>query len=62
MELIKSCILDMESLGIHQWNEYYPTLDIIIGDIESGIPLPIVKTRFLKFKLSPFQLNLIEFG
>lgn len=36
MELIKSCILDMESLGIYQWNEYYPTHDIIIGDIESG--------------------------
>ena len=36
MELIKSCILNMESLGIYQWNEYYPTLDIIIGDVESG--------------------------
>lgn len=36
MELIKSCILNMESLEIYQWNEYYPTLDIIIVDVESG--------------------------
>ena len=35
MELIKSCILNMKSVGIHQWNEYYPTLDIIIRDLES---------------------------
>ncbi len=24
MELIKACILDMESVGIYQWNEHYP--------------------------------------
>ncbi len=36
MELIKFCILNMESLGIYQWNEYYPTLNIVIGDVESG--------------------------
>ena len=36
MELIKSCIRNMESVGIYQWNEYYPTLDIIISDVESG--------------------------
>ena len=36
MELIKSCILNMESVGIYQWNEYYPTLDIIMSDVESG--------------------------
>jgi len=36
MELIKCCILEMESRGIYQWNEHYPTLDIISGDVENG--------------------------
>lgn len=35
MDLIKSCIIHMEAQGIYQWNEYYPTLDLIIHDIES---------------------------
>jgi ribosomal protein S18 acetylase RimI-like enzyme len=35
MSLIKDCIRDMESHGIHQWGEYYPTRDIIQDDIEN---------------------------
>jgi ribosomal protein S18 acetylase RimI-like enzyme len=36
MSLIKDCIKDMESQGIYQWNEYYPTLKVIQDDIENG--------------------------
>jgi ribosomal protein S18 acetylase RimI-like enzyme len=35
MELIKNCIIDMESQGIYQWNEYYPTYEIFKEDIKS---------------------------
>jgi ribosomal protein S18 acetylase RimI-like enzyme len=35
MSLIKDCIRDMESHGIHQWGEYYPTREIIQDDIEN---------------------------
>jgi ribosomal protein S18 acetylase RimI-like enzyme len=35
MSLIKECIRDMESHGIHQWGEYYPTREIIQDDIEN---------------------------
>jgi ribosomal protein S18 acetylase RimI-like enzyme len=34
MELIKNCIKDMESRGIYQWNEYYPTSEIFHEDIK----------------------------
>lgn len=36
MELIKNCIKDMESQGIYQWNQYYPTAEIFEEDIKSG--------------------------
>lgn len=36
MSLIDGCIRDMESHGIHQWNEYYPTREIFQSDIKSG--------------------------
>lgn len=35
MTLIKHCIGDMESHGIFQWNDFYPSAEIIRGDIES---------------------------
>jgi ribosomal protein S18 acetylase RimI-like enzyme len=35
MSLIKDCIRDMESRGIHQWGDFYPTREIIQGDIEN---------------------------
>jgi ribosomal protein S18 acetylase RimI-like enzyme len=35
-ELIKACILDMESKDIYQWNDYYPTLDYFEDDINKG--------------------------
>jgi ribosomal protein S18 acetylase RimI-like enzyme len=33
MSLIKDCIKDMESQGIYQWDQYYPTLEIIGDDL-----------------------------
>jgi ribosomal protein S18 acetylase RimI-like enzyme len=36
MGLIKNCIKDMESQGIYQWNDYYPTTKIFEEDIESN--------------------------
>ncbi|MBA1336259.1 MAG: GCN5-related N-acetyltransferase [Firmicutes bacterium] len=36
MGLIKNCIKDMESQGIYQWDEYYPTAEIFEEDIKSG--------------------------
>lgn len=36
MGLIKDCIKDMESQGIYQWDEYYPTAEIFEEDIKSG--------------------------
>jgi ribosomal protein S18 acetylase RimI-like enzyme len=36
MGLIKDCIKDMESRGIHQWGDFYPTRQIIEDDIENG--------------------------
>lgn len=36
MALIKNCIIDMESHGIYQWNDYYPTLAIFEEDIKKG--------------------------
>lgn len=35
MGLIKNCIKDMESQGIYQWNDYYPTAEIFEEDIKS---------------------------
>jgi ribosomal protein S18 acetylase RimI-like enzyme len=35
MDLVKDCIDDMETRGIHQWGEYYPTREIIQDDIEN---------------------------
>jgi ribosomal protein S18 acetylase RimI-like enzyme len=35
MSLVRDCIEDMESHGIHQWGEYYPTREIIQDDIEN---------------------------
>jgi ribosomal protein S18 acetylase RimI-like enzyme len=35
MSLIKDCIRDMESRGIHQWGDFYPTRGIIEEDIEN---------------------------
>jgi ribosomal protein S18 acetylase RimI-like enzyme len=35
MALIKDCTRDLESRGIHQWGEFYPTLEIIKDDIEN---------------------------
>lgn len=36
MELIKSCIEDMKSQGIFQWDEHYPTAEIFEDDIRNG--------------------------
>jgi ribosomal protein S18 acetylase RimI-like enzyme len=33
MALVKDCIQDMESQGIFQWNEHYPTIEIFCTDI-----------------------------
>ena len=35
MNLISDCIMDMESQGIYQWNDGYPTLDVITKDVQS---------------------------
>lgn len=35
MDLIKHCIKDMQSHGIYQWNESYPTAEIFEEDIKS---------------------------
>jgi len=35
MNIIKNCIEDMESQGIYQWNQYYPTAEIFEEDIKS---------------------------
>ena len=35
MGLIESCIKNMESQDIYQWDEYYPTREIIGDDIEN---------------------------
>jgi ribosomal protein S18 acetylase RimI-like enzyme len=35
MSLIKDCTKDMESHGIHQWGDFYPTREIIEEDIEN---------------------------
>ena len=34
MELIASCIADMQSKGIDQWGNFYPTKEIISSDIK----------------------------
>ena len=34
MVLIKNCIKDMETKGIYQWSEYYPTAEIFEEDIK----------------------------
>lgn len=34
MELFSECIKDMNRSGIHQWGGYYPTVDIITGDVQ----------------------------
>jgi ribosomal protein S18 acetylase RimI-like enzyme len=34
MKLVKDCVRDMVSQGIHQWNEYYPSAAVIREDIE----------------------------
>lgn len=36
MKLIQAVIRDMESRGIHQWNEYYPTANDFEGDIRKN--------------------------
>jgi len=36
MGLIRDCIRDMESRGIHQWGDFYPTREIIDEDIKNG--------------------------
>ena len=33
-DIISNCIKYMESKGIHQWNKFYPDLDIIENDIK----------------------------
>jgi ribosomal protein S18 acetylase RimI-like enzyme len=35
MSLIRNCIKTMESQGIYQWNEFYPTQEVIRDDIEN---------------------------
>ncbi|AZO95148.1 GNAT family N-acetyltransferase [Halocella sp. SP3-1] len=35
MELVKSCIIDLEAHKIYQWNKNYPTVDHFEGDIEN---------------------------
>jgi ribosomal protein S18 acetylase RimI-like enzyme len=34
MELLSECIRDMKKNDIHQWGDYYPTVDIITGDVQ----------------------------
>lgn len=45
MELIRSCIENMESSGIFQWNENYPTRDIIINDINNGFQYALIEEK-----------------
>ena len=33
MNLISECITDMEAQGIYQWNNYYPSIEIIAKDV-----------------------------
>lgn len=35
LDMIAECIKDMERQGIYQWNQFYPTSDIIENDIKS---------------------------
>lgn len=35
MNLISECITDLESVGIYQWNKYYPTVEIIAEDVKN---------------------------
>jgi ribosomal protein S18 acetylase RimI-like enzyme len=36
MELIHDAVKDMHSSGLYQWNEEYPTADIITEDVSAG--------------------------
>lgn len=36
MNIIKSAINDMESKDIHQWDDIYPSEEVIKGDIDNG--------------------------
>ena len=35
MKLVKECVRDMVSHGIHQWNDYYPNADVIRSDVRT---------------------------
>ena len=35
LHLIGECTKDMESQGIYQWGEFYPTIDLITEDIQN---------------------------
>ncbi|SHG55784.1 GNAT family N-acetyltransferase [Flagellimonas flava] len=34
LNITKACAAKMESLGIHQWNEHYPSKQIFLNDLE----------------------------
>ena len=36
MNLIKSAIINMEKTGIYQWDEFYPTEEVVTNDINNG--------------------------
>ena len=37
LDIISTCIADMQSVGNDQWDQYYPTADIIENDIQRGV-------------------------
>lgn len=35
LELLQACALDMNTRGIHQWDEFYPNREVVESDVEN---------------------------